>query len=99
MSEWVFAQSNPTQQLARLHYFSTKKLQDGQEIEFVITVREYITPPDPSMKYLASTDKQTNQKVSAYTPTAPSFPIVAISTLGSSAAPPTNTETTQSSGK
>ena len=41
MSEWVFAQSNPTQQLARLHYFSTKKLQDGQEIEFVITVREY----------------------------------------------------------
>jgi hypothetical protein len=68
MSEWVFAQSNPTQQLARLHYFSTKKLQDGQEIEFVITVREYITPPDPSMKYLASTDKQTNQKVSAYTP-------------------------------
>jgi hypothetical protein len=68
MPEWIFAQTNPTQQLARLHHFSTKKLQDGQEVEFVITVREYVTPPDPGMKYFASTDKQTNQRVLAYTP-------------------------------
>lgn len=68
MSDWVFAQSNSAQQLARLHHFSTKKQQDGREIEFVITVREYLTPPDPSMKFFAVTDKQTNQRVSAYTP-------------------------------
>ena len=68
MSDWAFAQTDPKQQLARLHYFSTKKHQDGREIEFVITVWEYLTPPDPSMKFFAKADKETNQKVSAYTP-------------------------------
>ncbi len=68
MSDWTFAQSDPKQQLARLHHFSTKKQQDGREVEFVITVSEYLTPPDPSMKFLAMADKETNQKVSAYTP-------------------------------
>jgi hypothetical protein len=44
MSDWSFAQlsfaqSDPKQQLARLHHFSMKKQQDGREAEFVITVR------------------------------------------------------------
>jgi hypothetical protein len=68
MSDWTFAQWDPSQQLARLHHFSTKKQQDGGEIEFTITVREYITPPDPSMKFFAVADKQTNQAISPYTP-------------------------------
>ena len=68
MAEWTFAQSDPKQQLARLHHFSTKKRQDGREVEFVITVREYVTPPDPTMRFFAMADKEINQKVSPYIP-------------------------------
>jgi hypothetical protein len=68
MSDWTFAQSDPRQQLARLHHFSSKKHQDGREIEFLITVREFVNPPDPSMKFYASADKQTNQRLSPFTP-------------------------------
>ena len=68
MSDWTFAQWDPKQQLAKLHYFSTKKHQDGREIEFIITVREFISPPDPSMKFFALADKQTNQTVAPFTP-------------------------------
>ena len=68
MSDWVFAQTDPKQQLARLHHFSMKKHQDGRDVEFVITVREYLTPPDPTMTFFAFADKETNQKVSSYTP-------------------------------
>jgi len=47
MNDWGFAQTDPSQQLARLHYFSVTKQQEGTEIEFVITVKEYYTPKDP----------------------------------------------------
>ena len=43
-------------------------LPDG-DVDFVITVREYVSPPDPAMRYVAQTDKQTNQKTAPYTPT------------------------------
>jgi hypothetical protein len=68
MSDWVFAQSDPRQQLARLHHFSIKKQQEGRQIDFLITVREYVTPPDPAMKFFAVADKETNQKMAPYTP-------------------------------
>ena len=68
MSDWFFAQSDPHQQLAKIHHFSSRKRQDERDIEFLITVREYHTPPDPAMKFFASVDRQTNQKVSPYTP-------------------------------
>lgn len=70
MSDWAFAQTNPAQQLARLHHFSMQKQQDGRDVEFVITVREYLSAPYPGMKFFAIADKQTNQRVSAYTPSA-----------------------------
>lgn len=65
MSDWRFAQENASDELCQLHQFAMKH--DGAE--FVITVREYITPPDPSMKFFASADKQTNQRSGSYTPT------------------------------
>jgi hypothetical protein len=68
MSDWSFAESDPRQQLARLHHFSSKKRQGERDVEFLITVREYHSAPDPAMKFFASADKQTNQKVSPYTP-------------------------------
>jgi hypothetical protein len=68
MEEWTYAQSDPAEQLARLHHFSMKKRQGEAEIEFVITVKEFATPKDRSMRFFAQTDKQTNQSTGAFTP-------------------------------
>ena len=68
MSDWEFAQANEEQQLAKLHHFSMVKQQDGGDVEFIITVKEYLTPKDPAMGYFAEADKQTNQGVAPYTP-------------------------------
>jgi hypothetical protein len=65
LSDWRFAQENASDELCQLHHFSMKH--EGSD--FLITVREYITPPDPAMKFFAYADKQTNQRVGAYTPT------------------------------
>lgn len=68
MSDWTFAQRDPAEHLARLHHFSILRKQGDGDVEFVITVKEYITPPDPSMPFFAVADKQTNQKTIPYTP-------------------------------
>ena len=68
MSEWEFAQANPEQQLALVHHFSMLKQQEGGPVEFVITVKQFLTPKDPAMSYFAEADKQTNQGVAPYTP-------------------------------
>jgi hypothetical protein len=69
MNDWGFAQTDPAQQLARLHHFSVIKNQDGVEIEFIIAVKEFYTPRDPAQLFFAQADKQTNQKIAPYTPT------------------------------
>ena len=66
-SDWQYAESDPKQHLAQLHYFSVMKKQ-GAGIEFKITVYEYVTPQDPAARYFAIADKKTNQKSSPYTP-------------------------------
>lgn len=68
MAEWPLAQSQPSEELAQLHHFSVKKIQDGREIEFLITVKEYATPREGSMRFFAQADKQTNQKTAPFTP-------------------------------
>jgi hypothetical protein len=73
MDEWIFAQSHPSEELARLHCVSMKKGvaqggRQGGEIEFTITVREYATPKDKGMQFFAQADKQTNQRTAAFTP-------------------------------
>jgi hypothetical protein len=69
LSDWKFAQTTPAQRLAHVEHFSlTKQNPDGREIEFLITVREYITPRDPMLKFYATSDLQTNQKTMAFTP-------------------------------
>jgi hypothetical protein len=68
VAEWEFAQRDKSEQLARLHHFAmTKTVADG-DIEFIITVYEYLTPKDPAMKFLARGDKQLNQKTAAFNP-------------------------------
>ena len=68
MEDWGYAQTDPDQQLARLHYFSIKKLQDGGPIEMTITVKEYVSPSVGGLRFFALADKQTNQDVAPYTP-------------------------------
>ncbi|MEZ5403493.1 MAG: hypothetical protein R2729_27690 [Bryobacteraceae bacterium] len=67
-SEWTFAQRDPEDRMARLHLYSVIRHQDGRDIEFVITVKEYINPPDPAMHFYATADKQTNQSHAPFTP-------------------------------
>ena len=68
MDDWKYAQDNPSEELARLHFFTIKKFQDGQQIDFTITVKEFVTPKDGTMMFFAQADKQTNQRVAPYAP-------------------------------
>ncbi len=68
MKEWGFAQSAPTDRLAQLHRFSIIKSHACGEIEFIITVHEYLTPKEPEMLFFAQADKRINQKTASITP-------------------------------
>jgi hypothetical protein len=68
MKEWVFAQTHPAEELAQIHFFSLKKKHPAGEIEFRITVKEFVSPPDPTMVFYAVADRQTNQKTLPFTP-------------------------------
>ena len=69
MNEWKYAQRDSGEELALLHYFTMRKGQGEQAVEFLITVREYVKPKDPSMPFFAQADKQTNQRTAPFTPT------------------------------
>ena len=58
MAEWQFAHSEDSEKFAQLHYFSMVQQQGGREIEFVITVKEFVK----------SANRQTNQKTMPFTP-------------------------------
>src|SRR5262249_33578617 len=68
MKEWAFAQTDPSEELAEVHFFSMKKKCGSGDVEFLITVKEFITPAEPTMRFFAKTDKQTNQNTAPYTP-------------------------------
>jgi hypothetical protein len=68
MKEWGFAQTHASQELALLHFFSIKKQYPGGEVEFRITVKEYVTPKEPTMHFFAQADKEINQKVAPFKP-------------------------------
>jgi hypothetical protein len=68
MSEWTFAETEPSDELAQLHFYSINKREGDRTVEFRITVREYAKPNHLNMRFYADTDKQTNQKVAPYTP-------------------------------
>ncbi len=67
-NEWTFAQTDPSEELALLHFFSVKKREPDGDIEFVITVKEYVTRNPQRMAFFAQADKQTNQKTAPFTP-------------------------------
>jgi hypothetical protein len=68
MSEWTFAQTQPSDELAQLHFFSIKKPQPDGDIEFIITVKEYVDRNQYHMRFFAEADKQTNQQSAPFTP-------------------------------
>ena len=68
MAEWVYAQEDPAEELAQLHYFSFKKRQPEGEIEFVITVKEFASRNALQMRFYAQADKEVNQRTAAFRP-------------------------------
>ena len=68
MSDWEYAQRDPAEELAQLHYFSFKKRQPEGEIEFVITVKEYATRNALHMRFYAQADKELNQRTAPFRP-------------------------------
>jgi hypothetical protein len=68
MSEWKFAHAEKSECFAQLHYFSMVQKQGDRDIEFIITVKEFVEPADPAMVFFAEANRQTNQKTMPYTP-------------------------------
>jgi hypothetical protein len=68
MSDWRFAQDDPAEELAQVTYFSMKKREQGKEVEFIVTVREYVNRNAQNMKFFAQADKEVNQKLGAFVP-------------------------------
>jgi hypothetical protein len=69
MADWHFAQSDPSEELAQLHHFSMKKRQPtGRDVEFVITVFEYVNRNAQNMRFYARADKQVGGKEGRFTP-------------------------------
>jgi hypothetical protein len=67
-AEWTYVETDASEAYCHLQHFGIKKQQPGGEVEFIITLREYINPPDPALKFFAQADKQTNQKTAPFTP-------------------------------
>ena len=68
VAEWVYAQTDPSEELAQLHYFSFKKHQAEGEIEFVITVKEFASRNTVQMRFYAQADKEINQRTAPFRP-------------------------------
>ena len=68
LAEWTYVETDADEGYCHLQYFGIKKQHAGGDVEFVITLREYINPPDPALKFFAQADKQTNQKTAPFTP-------------------------------
>ena len=69
MSDWVYIQAEPGEQLMQLHYFSIVKKQPGRDVLFSITVKEFaVPPPGQRVRFFAEADKPVNQKSGCFTP-------------------------------
>lgn len=70
VSDWKFTQKDVREELALLHHFSFTKNQNGGEIRFLITVKEFVTPPRGQFaRFFAQADRQVNQKTAPILPT------------------------------
>jgi hypothetical protein len=69
MSDWIYVQEKPAEQLAQLHHFSMVKHHAGGEAVFHITVKEFATPPPGQrLRFFAEADQPINQKTASFVP-------------------------------
>lgn len=69
MSEWHYAQTDRSEELAELHSFSMKKCEEKAEVSFRITVKEFaVPPPGQFVRFFAEADKPVNQKTAPIVP-------------------------------
>jgi hypothetical protein len=68
MSDWDFVTKVPSEQLARLHFFTMKKPHPSGPVEMRITVTEYALPEIPAQRFFAQTDLELNQKTAPFRP-------------------------------
>jgi len=69
MTDWIYIQENPLEQLAQLYHFSMIKRGDSGDITFNITVKEFATPPPGQrLRFFAEADKALNQKTASFIP-------------------------------
>jgi hypothetical protein len=69
MTDWIYIQENPLEQLAQLHHFTMIKQSKAGEIMFNITVKEFATPPPGQrLRFFAEADKPLNQKTASFIP-------------------------------
>lgn len=67
--DWQYAQQNREEQLAQVHFFTMKKLAEGREIDFQITVKEFAAAPAGHHgRFFAQADRRVNQKSGAFIP-------------------------------
>ena len=62
MAEWVYAQTDPAEELAQLSYFSFKKRQPEGEIEFVDHCERVCVQERGANAVYAQADRQVNQR-------------------------------------
>jgi hypothetical protein len=68
VEDWKFTQQDPSEALAKLHFFSIKKKHAHGEVETRITVKEFATAKTTDMKFLAIADIELNQKTMKFQP-------------------------------
>lgn len=67
--DWLVAKLAPEDRLTRVHHFAFSKPHGDGEVEFLITIHEAGPSADESRRFVARTDRQTNQRTAPYTPT------------------------------
>ena len=68
MSDWSFLFFEQAEELAQLHFFSSKKRHSGAEIEIRITVKEFAMRNEQGMRFFAQTDQPLNLAAVAFQP-------------------------------
>jgi hypothetical protein len=69
VEDWQYAQADRAEELAQLHYFTMNKSQNGKNVPFIITVKEFAAAPQGQhLRFFAEADKPVNQSTAAFVP-------------------------------
>jgi hypothetical protein len=67
VSDWKFAELDPSEKLAKLHHFSVQTKTESGPFEMRITVREYASQTG-SMAFFAQAEQDVNQRLVPFRP-------------------------------